>query len=107
MSCRWVPDAYVPGYAKPSGRFELDEAAVVERTHPRSHLTSGPCRKPNARSGPLTPARRLDFAYYAAHSQERQDAAAPDRVPNALAEQESHAFPLRTPGKMKAGDDWT
>lgn len=58
------------------------------------------------------PERRLDFAYYAAHNQESQDAAATDRVPDALAEQESHAFPLRTPGKMKAGDacardDWT
>ena len=63
-------------------------------------------------SGPLTPARRLDFAYGAAHNQESQDAAATDRVPNVLAEQEIYAFPLRTPGKMKAGDacardDWT
>lgn len=91
-------------------RFELDEAAFVERTHPRSHLTWTPCRM--SASGPLTPARRLDFAYGAAHNRESQDAAATDRVPNALAEQESHAFPLRTQGTMKAGDacardDWT
>lgn len=84
-------------------RFDFDEEAAIDLTHPRSHLTLGQyqnCRIPV--SAPLTPALFLDFVlrnfYSAAHSQESQGlAVTTDRFQETITDQERTVLHMQTP----------